>query len=88
MASLRSSLQEEILAPPEWQAIDARLDAFFLRGQKSGAFPIEMPAPWLADFYWTCIYGAAWYMARGRLAPASALSTVMRSFLHGMAQPG
>jgi len=71
-------------SPPEWAPLDARLDAFFLSGQKAGAFTIEMPAPWLSDFYWTCLYGAAWSIARGRMAPASALSTVMRSFLRGI----
>jgi hypothetical protein len=38
---------------------------------------------WLADFYWTCFYGITWSLARGRLAPAMAASTLLASFLQG-----
>lgn len=73
--------------PPEWTAIYTRFDAFFLHGQKAGAFSIELPASWWTDFYWSCLFGAGWAMATGRIAHAAVLKAVMASFLGG-AQTG
>lgn len=71
--------------PPEWRALEDRFDAFFLRGQKLGEFRIELPAAWLSDFYWSCLYGAAYAIARGRMALAGAQAAIMTSFLAGAA---
>lgn len=71
--------------PPEWRALEDRFDAFFLRGQRLGEFRIELPAAWLSDFYWSCLYGAAYAIARGRMAPAGAQGAIMTSFLAGAA---
>ena len=71
------------LLPERWAPIGDRFEAFFLGGQKSGEFNVEFSAVWLADFYWTCFYGITWSLARGRMAPASAASTLLASFRHG-----
>lgn len=71
------------LLPERWAPIGDRFEAFFLGGQKTGEFNVEFSAVWLADFYWTCFYGITWSLARGRMAPASAASTLLASFRHG-----
>lgn len=71
------------LLPERWAPIGERFEAFFLRGQRVGEFNVEFTAMWLADFYWTCFYGITWSLARGRLAPAMAASTLLASFRHG-----
>jgi TetR/AcrR family transcriptional repressor of mexCD-oprJ operon len=71
------------LLPERWAPIGERFEAFFLRGQKAGVFNVEFSAVWLADFYWTCFYGITWSLARGRLAPAAAASTLLASFQRG-----
>ena len=63
--------------------IGERFEAFFLRGQAAGEFNVGFTAVWLADFYWTCFYGITWSLARGRLAPAAAASTLLASFQRG-----
>ncbi|KAB7771799.1 TetR/AcrR family transcriptional regulator [Xanthomonas maliensis] len=68
---------------PEWEPFQARLDAFFLDGQQRAVFGIEFTAPWLSDFYLSCLFGAGWAVATGRLAPASVKHAVLSSFLHG-----
>ncbi|HGM5042997.1 TetR/AcrR family transcriptional regulator [Stenotrophomonas maltophilia] len=71
------------LLPERWAPIGERFEAFFLRGQHAGVFNVGFSAVWLADFYWTCFYGITWSLARGRLAPAMAASTLLASFRHG-----
>lgn len=66
-----------------WAPIGERFEAFFLRGQAAGEFNVGFTAVWLADFYWSCFYGITWSLARGRLAPAAAASTLLASFQRG-----
>lgn len=70
-------------AAPEWESFQAHLDAFFLHGQQRGVFGIEMPASWWSDFYLSCLFGAGWAVATGRLAQASVVRAVLTSFLEG-----
>ncbi|MBV6850525.1 TetR/AcrR family transcriptional regulator [Xanthomonas euvesicatoria] len=70
-------------AAPEWESFQAHLDAFFLHGQRRGVFGIEMPASWWRDFYLSCLFGAGWAVATGRLAQASVVRAVLTSFLEG-----
>jgi TetR/AcrR family transcriptional repressor of mexCD-oprJ operon len=71
------------LLPERWAPIGERFEAFFLRGQAAGEFNVGFTAVWLADFYWSCFYGITWSLARGRLAPAAAASTLLASFQRG-----
>ncbi|PTA70893.1 MULTISPECIES: TetR/AcrR family transcriptional regulator [unclassified Stenotrophomonas] len=75
------------LLPARWAPLGERFEAFFLRGQTAGIFNVGFSAVWLADFYWTCFYGITWSLARGRLAPAAAASTLLASFQHGAMKP-
>ena len=50
-------------------------------------FNVGFSAVWLADFYWTCFYRITWSLTRGRLAPATAASTLLASFPHGAMKP-
>ncbi|MDS0761441.1 hypothetical protein [Xanthomonas citri] len=56
---------------------------FHLHGQQRGVFGIEMPASWWSDFYLSCLFGAGWAVATGRLAQASGVRAVLSSFLDG-----
>lgn len=70
--------------PPEWSAINVVLEQYFLEGQKRGSFLLQLPATWLSDLYWSCLYGASWSIAHGRLGPAAAATMVTSSFLYGV----
>ncbi|MEF9422227.1 hypothetical protein [Xanthomonas citri] len=70
-------------AAPEWESFQAHLGAFFLHGQQCGVFGIEMPASWWSDFYLSCLFGAGWAVATGRLSQASVVRAVLSSFLDG-----
>lgn len=50
-------------------------------------FNVGFSAVWLADFYWPCFYRITWSLARGRLAPATAASTLLASFQNGAMKP-
>jgi len=69
---------------PEWEPLGAKFEAFFLNAQRAGVFSIEMPAAWMSDFYWSCLYGVNRSIGDGRIAAASAGRLLVRSFLRGV----
>ncbi|QMU69524.1 TetR/AcrR family transcriptional regulator [Streptacidiphilus sp. P02-A3a] len=67
----------------EWDAVDARVAALFLRGQKSGAFRIELPAAWLSEAFFDLLAGVGWAVQDGRLAPRDSNHALTELFLGG-----
>jgi TetR/AcrR family transcriptional repressor of mexCD-oprJ operon len=64
----------------EW---DAKLDAFFLRGQQSGIFRIDINAAGLTELLTTILIGFVDAERRGRLAKVGLGALVERAFLNG-----
>ena len=67
----------------DWNAVDARVAALFLRGQKSGAFRIELPAAWLSEAFFDLLAGVGWAVQEGRLAPRDTNFALTELFLGG-----
>ena len=66
-----------------WEAMDARVSALFLRGQRSGAFRIELPAAWLSEAFFDLLAGVGWAVQEGRLAPRDSHHALTGLFLGG-----
>lgn len=66
-----------------WQKHDARLDAFFLSGQKAGVFRIDMSAACLTDAFINLLFGMAESERRGRVARLDLPLIIERLFLQG-----
>ncbi|XUP35440.1 TetR family transcriptional regulator (plasmid) [Xanthomonas axonopodis pv. vasculorum] len=82
LIGIKKRVSSRVAARP-WPALlrgSSHLDAFFLYGQQRGVFGIEMPASWWSDFYLSCLFGAGWAVATGRLAQASVVRAVLTSF--------
>lgn len=62
----------------------AALEDFFLRGQKAGAFRIDMPARWLVKSYDYLLYAAVESAQRGEIASVGMAAMVDRTFLAGV----
>ncbi|MFZ4286081.1 TetR/AcrR family transcriptional regulator [Variovorax sp. HJSM1_2] len=73
------------LLAERWRAHEAALDAFFLRGQKEGAFRIDITASTLNDTVIWLIIGLMDSESRGRIARASLKTTIEQLFLTGAA---
>ena len=68
---------------PEKLDWNAKLDAFFLRGQKEGIFRIDLPASALSEMWVSLVIGlvdAEWH---GRIAKAELANLLLCSFLQG-----
>jgi TetR/AcrR family transcriptional repressor of mexCD-oprJ operon len=75
---------KDVSEDPSIQVVwDAKLDAFFLRGQQSGAFRIDINAAGLTELLTTILVGFVDAERRGRLAKAGLGALVEGAFLHG-----
>ncbi|SEQ78309.1 transcriptional regulator, TetR family [Streptomyces sp. yr375] len=54
---------------PGWTRIDDRISALFRRGQKDGAFRIDLTPAWLTEALYGLLASAAWLVQSGRGAP-------------------
>ncbi|MGF1427920.1 TetR/AcrR family transcriptional regulator [Kitasatospora sp. LaBMicrA B282] len=66
-----------------WEEQDARVRAFFLRGQQEGVFRIELPAGWLSEAFFDLLAGVGWAVQDGRLAPRDSAFALTELFLGG-----
>lgn len=62
------------------------LEEFFLRGQKAGAFRIDMPAKWLVKSYDYLLYAAVESALRGEIATVGMAAMVDKTFLSGVSE--
>ncbi|MCX4785580.1 MULTISPECIES: TetR/AcrR family transcriptional regulator [unclassified Streptomyces] len=51
-----------------WSRLDARVSAFFLRGQERGEFRIDLTPAWLTEALYALISSGAWTVQTGRVA--------------------
>lgn len=51
-----------------WSRLDARVSAFFRRGQERGEFRIDLTPAWLTEALYGLISSAAWAVQDGRVA--------------------
>ena len=70
---------------PACQAYEKALDVFFLRGQREGAFRIDIPAAVLNESLSWLLIGLMDAERRGRIARTSVLATARALFLEGAA---
>jgi TetR/AcrR family transcriptional repressor of mexCD-oprJ operon len=66
-----------------WLPYSDALDAFFLRGQKEGAFRIDIAAPVLAELFASIIFGLVDAERRGRVARSGMALLAGQFFLEG-----
>lgn len=67
-----------------WEVL---LDNFFLRGQESGVFRIDLSAAVLTELWVTTLLGLVDAERRGRIARAGLPALLEKAFLHGIAAP-
>ncbi|MFE3514499.1 TetR/AcrR family transcriptional regulator [Streptomyces sp. NPDC059166] len=53
---------------PGWDRLDARVAAFFRRGQETGEFRIDLSPAWLTEALYGLIGSCAWSVQAGRVA--------------------
>ncbi|MGE7957947.1 TetR/AcrR family transcriptional regulator [Pseudomonas sp. NPDC089530] len=70
-----------------WQSYIDALDAFFLRGQQSGCFRIDITAQVFSELFGTLIFGIVDAERRGRAASANSAIVIEQMFLHGALAP-
>ena len=68
-----------------WQAYEATLDAFFLRGQREGAFRIDITAAALNDTMLWLVIGLMDSERRGRIPRAGLAASIEQLFMTGAA---
>ena len=51
-----------------WDRLDARIAAFFRRGQERGEFRIDLPAAWLTEALYGLLVAAVFAVQQGRVA--------------------
>ena len=68
-----------------WSTHQELLDAFFLKGQKMGVFRIDVPAPYLTEFFSSLISGFAVAERRGRVARSGLQHSIEVLMLNGAA---
>lgn len=66
---------------------EPQMDAFFLRGQQTGVFRIDMAAPVLTELWIAIFTGMVDAERRGRVARAGLAALVVQAFLQGAAPP-
>jgi TetR/AcrR family transcriptional repressor of mexCD-oprJ operon len=66
-----------------WQPYRDGIDAFFLRGQRSGVFRIDLGAPVLTELFTSTIAGLVDAERRGRLGRAGMAAQLEQFFLFG-----
>jgi len=64
---------------------DVALDAFFLRGQREGAFRVDIPAAALTEVWGSVVIGIADAERRGRVARLGISALIENAFLRGVA---
>lgn len=69
--------------PPPDLDWDAKMDAFFLRGQQEGVFRIDIPAPSLSEIWVALFVGLVDAEYRGRIARQALPNLLEHAFLHG-----
>lgn len=62
------------------------LEEFFLRGQKSGVFRVDMPAKWLVKSYDYLLYAAVESAQSGEIATVGMAVMVEKTFLSGVGE--
>lgn len=65
--------------------LETALDAFFLRGQQTGVFRIDIPASALTELWMSMVAGLVDAERRGRIARTGMAALVERAFLNGIA---
>ncbi|WP_110994849.1 TetR/AcrR family transcriptional regulator [Pseudomonas sichuanensis] len=70
-----------------WQDYADALDAFFLRGQQTGVFRIDISAAIFTEMFLSMVYGIVDAERRGRAASATSVQTLEVLFLHGALAP-
>lgn len=63
------------------------LEEFFLKGQCTGVFRIDMAAKWLTKAYDYMLFAAVESAERGEIATVGMAPMVMKMFLNGAAEP-
>jgi TetR/AcrR family transcriptional repressor of mexCD-oprJ operon len=71
-------------AKEAWAEIDAEIRQLFVRGQREGAFRIDLTAVWFTEAFYSLIAGAAWVIQVGRGAPRDFTHMVTELLLHGV----
>ncbi|MGH8448925.1 TetR/AcrR family transcriptional regulator [Pseudomonas sp.] len=71
-----------------WQFYLEALDGFFLRGQQTGLFRIDITAAIFTELFITLVYGLVDAEHRGRAANADSARTIEQMFLHGALSGG
>lgn len=64
---------------------DVSMDAFFLKGQREGAFRVDIPAAALTEIWGCVVIGIADAERRGRVARSGISLLIENAFLHGVA---
>lgn len=62
------------------------LEEFFLKGQKAGAFRVDMPAKWMVKAYDYLLYAAVESAQRGEIATVGMAAMVDKTFLSGIGE--
>lgn len=80
-----SEAEKDPVLAEAWRLHEAALDAFFLRGQKEGAFRIDITAATLNDSLLWLIIGLMDSERRGRVARAGLAACIEQLFMAGAA---
>lgn len=78
-----SCSEQDHLDGEYWKSYLGALDSFFARGQESGSFRIDLPAPLLTELFVSTISGLIDGQMRGRVARAGMLDAATSFFLSG-----
>ncbi|KRC86120.1 transcriptional regulator [Achromobacter sp. Root83] len=68
-----------------WSGFQETLDAFFLRGQREGAFRVDIPAAGLSELFLAVITSMVDAERRGRVARLGIAQMAEQMMLHGIA---
>jgi AcrR family transcriptional regulator len=69
------------------RALQQQAEAFFRRGQATGAFRFDLPAAWLAYALSGLLLGAAEGVRQGDIAPRETARLILETLLNGVASP-
>lgn len=69
---------------PGWTRIDERISALFQRGQREGAFRIDLSPAWLTEALYALITASAWAVQDGRVAARDSVRMTAELLLGGV----
>ncbi|WP_019360052.1 TetR/AcrR family transcriptional regulator [Streptomyces sp. AA1529] len=67
-----------------WTRIDERISALFQRGQRQGAFRIDLSPAWLTEALYALITASAWAVQDGRVAARDSVRMTAELLLGGV----